>query len=642
MSRVQLYVYDLSKGLAKSMSLMLTGKQIDGIWHTSVVVFGREIFFGQGIMEAKPGMTHHGPPMQVIECGTTEIDPDTFQEYLASLHELYTPSKYHLIDFNCNHFTADVVGFLTGNAIPTWISGLPAEFLSTPFGQAMRPQIDSMFRQTSTTEHPVAGPSGAPQAAAVPNGTLASSLLTSVATQATASSTSPATSSAPNAVASSSASTSPLLLITSSANFASLLSSTPALVVNFTNTAGCAPCRAIKPAYEALSSTHAGVYGPRGARFAEVELGVGDGQRIAAAHGVSATPTFIFYKRGVKVDEMKGADKRALEARTEAFLEDCFPRHPHRKVYLPTVERLSTEPIVVAAAPAYPALLGKLESFGADPSHVAVLRDSVVPVLQGATVSDAQVVGIVERWTASTAALLTALKPEQVFPLIDLWRIGLTLEKVVHALARVLSPSSTVPNPLGPIVALAAAQLRANGPATPKPLLLTSLRLLTNLLAPLPLANLVLAPPPTAGLGALQADAVHVLVDALLHADAAVRKAAGEVAVNVAAWRHRVGKGRAKGEGIEGEDEGQEAAEWEVEVLSAVLEGIAREEDEDVAHRLLVALALLVYLSPGYESALKPMLDVLSARETIVRKSRGWKRDVRKLADEVAAKLVVA
>jgi hypothetical protein len=32
MSKVQLYVYDLSRGMAKAMSLPLTGKQIDGIW----------------------------------------------------------------------------------------------------------------------------------------------------------------------------------------------------------------------------------------------------------------------------------------------------------------------------------------------------------------------------------------------------------------------------------------------------------------------------------------------------------------------------------------------------------------------------------------------------------------------------------
>ena len=36
---------------------------------------------------------------------------------------MYNPEAYHLIEFNCNHFTADVVGFLTGGTIPDWISG---------------------------------------------------------------------------------------------------------------------------------------------------------------------------------------------------------------------------------------------------------------------------------------------------------------------------------------------------------------------------------------------------------------------------------------------------------------------------------------------------------------------------------------
>ena len=37
MSNVQLYVYDLSNGLARQLSLSLTGKQIDGIWYTSLI-----------------------------------------------------------------------------------------------------------------------------------------------------------------------------------------------------------------------------------------------------------------------------------------------------------------------------------------------------------------------------------------------------------------------------------------------------------------------------------------------------------------------------------------------------------------------------------------------------------------------------
>lgn len=52
---VQLYVYDMTNGVAAVMSQMLLGQQIEGIWHTAVVVYGREFFFGgQGIQSCMP------------------------------------------------------------------------------------------------------------------------------------------------------------------------------------------------------------------------------------------------------------------------------------------------------------------------------------------------------------------------------------------------------------------------------------------------------------------------------------------------------------------------------------------------------------------------------------------------------------
>lgn len=51
------------------------------------------------------------------------IDPETFQEFIAQLSESYTAERYHLITHNCNHFTQEVVEFLTGGSIPAWISG---------------------------------------------------------------------------------------------------------------------------------------------------------------------------------------------------------------------------------------------------------------------------------------------------------------------------------------------------------------------------------------------------------------------------------------------------------------------------------------------------------------------------------------
>jgi hypothetical protein len=93
-----------------------------GIWHTSIVFNSREIYYGQGILESRPGTTHHGRPIQVIPMGTTSIDTETFNEYLDGLREVYTADKYHLLEFNCNTFTQDVVGFLTGAEYPAWIS----------------------------------------------------------------------------------------------------------------------------------------------------------------------------------------------------------------------------------------------------------------------------------------------------------------------------------------------------------------------------------------------------------------------------------------------------------------------------------------------------------------------------------------
>ena len=39
--KVVLAVYDLTQGLAKNMSMMLVGQQIDAVYHSSIIVYGR-------------------------------------------------------------------------------------------------------------------------------------------------------------------------------------------------------------------------------------------------------------------------------------------------------------------------------------------------------------------------------------------------------------------------------------------------------------------------------------------------------------------------------------------------------------------------------------------------------------------------
>ncbi|KAL7753535.1 hypothetical protein RI367_001310 [Sorochytrium milnesiophthora] len=143
--RVVLYVYDLSQGMARLMSRNLTGRQIDGIWHTSVVVYGREWYFGQGVFNSAPGVTHYGRPVEQIEMGQTSIPKDVYREFLNDIRPRYTAAHYHLLNHNCNTFSNEVCQFLVGKTIPGHITGLPADFLNTPFGQMLRPTIDAFF-----------------------------------------------------------------------------------------------------------------------------------------------------------------------------------------------------------------------------------------------------------------------------------------------------------------------------------------------------------------------------------------------------------------------------------------------------------------------------------------------------------------
>ncbi|XP_062581557.1 uncharacterized protein LOC134243315 [Saccostrea cucullata] len=132
---VKVYIYDISKGMARSLSQAFLGKHIEGVWHTGIVVYGEEFYFGGtgGIEACPPGGTILGQPDTVMELGRTQIPRDVFLAYLGDLAQSsYRPSCYHLLDHNCNTFSSEVAQFLTGNDIPSYITGLPAEVLSTP------------------------------------------------------------------------------------------------------------------------------------------------------------------------------------------------------------------------------------------------------------------------------------------------------------------------------------------------------------------------------------------------------------------------------------------------------------------------------------------------------------------------------
>ncbi|XP_046744764.1 uncharacterized protein LOC124410437 isoform X2 [Diprion similis] len=149
---VELYIYDLTKGMAAVMSQMLIGRNLEGIWHTAIVAYGREYFFGPtGIQSVRPGGTELGEPLKVEKVGDTYLPYSVFLEYINGLGtSKFAPGTYDLFKHNCNCFTDEVSNFLVGKGIPKYILDLPEEILSTPIGQALRPLIDTLSNGASS------------------------------------------------------------------------------------------------------------------------------------------------------------------------------------------------------------------------------------------------------------------------------------------------------------------------------------------------------------------------------------------------------------------------------------------------------------------------------------------------------------
>jgi len=206
---------------------------------------------------------------------------------------------------------------------------LPSDFLSTPFGAALRPTIDAMFRRPTGLTPPAA-------AGQQPSSTPASSLLQGVADRATARDSGYST-------PSSSAVAGAIHVSTNPASFRSLLESHRAVVAMFTS-ATCGPCRMIEPVFEDIAHAKSRGRAAGNVAFAKVDLAVGMGGAIARQYNVAATPTFGFFLDGKRVcivfllgphddddddaqiHELKGVNAPELRTQVDLLLYQAFPR----------------------------------------------------------------------------------------------------------------------------------------------------------------------------------------------------------------------------------------------------------------------------------------------------------------------------
>lgn len=149
---VNLYIYDLTHGFASLLAPAIIGRSVEGVWHTAVVVYDREFFYGAGgITSCAPGGTQLGAPHRVEKLGETFVPFQVFVDYIQGLSTTsYTPSAYNLLEHNCNHFSDEVAQFLCGARIPKHILDQPEELLNPQQRGAIQALLTNLLPEGGT------------------------------------------------------------------------------------------------------------------------------------------------------------------------------------------------------------------------------------------------------------------------------------------------------------------------------------------------------------------------------------------------------------------------------------------------------------------------------------------------------------
>ncbi|KAK3299283.1 P-loop containing nucleoside triphosphate hydrolase protein [Chaetomium fimeti] len=390
---VHLLVYDLSRGLARQMSLGLLGFQLDAIYHTAIQLNGREYVYDGSIVAIRPGSSHLGQPMQKLHLGTTELPMDVIEEYLDSLREIYT--AYDLWRHNCNNFSNDFATFLLGKGIPSHITNMPQTVLDSPFGQMILPTLTQQINANKRGGNILGIEQQTPGSSVKPQSELHRPL-------------------------------SKVHVVSNLGQLDELLGRfEKACAVVFFTSATCPPCKTLYPLYDEL----AGEIGEKGVL---IKVDTSQALDVGSRYSISATPTFITFLKGQQENRWSGADPSALRGNVQLLVQMAWPPHPHQALDLPTFSNPAADYVTFTKIPPLPKLLAKM---GATAAHPAV--QSIKTFIESRT-SDGPAETTLPDLAAFTSLIrssLTTLPPDLLFTFIDLLRCALIDPRVSGYLA---------------------------------------------------------------------------------------------------------------------------------------------------------------------------------------------------------------
>lgn len=150
-NEVLLLQYDLTNGLATTVFKFMTGKDIEAVWHTSLVVYNTEYFFGGGICRGIPRCTPYGKPKKESVFGYTDKSKSDFEAFLKTIDTQFNASTYDVLKHNCNHFTNAICNFLCNKPLPDEILNQHEYLAQTEFGKWLVPTFERVTKNLQKT-----------------------------------------------------------------------------------------------------------------------------------------------------------------------------------------------------------------------------------------------------------------------------------------------------------------------------------------------------------------------------------------------------------------------------------------------------------------------------------------------------------
>lgn len=585
---VQLYVYDLSRGLAKNISAALLGIQIDAIYHTSIVMQGLEYVYDGGIKTLDPGSTHLGQPIQIIELGTTDLPIDVIMEYLDSLKQIYTPEvclgpigitvvadssntqAYDLWSHNCNNFSNDFATFLLGKGIPEHITSLPQTVLDTPFGRMIRPQINDMVQNRKAENGGLLGIER-PVSTSLTHRKLGVSVRRPTTMQ----------------------------------ELDGLLANarTSCAVVFFTSPT-CKPSAKLHSLYNELASETAH-------RALFITVDISKAYDISTKYGIQATPTFITFIQGNQQNQWTGPDPSTLRKNVRMLIQTAWPPHQHESLRLPALRRSSTTPVLYRNLPPLEKLRTKMGPLAEGAAVAGIMHFISTRATAGVAESTLPDLHSFSQFLLSAPSKLL---PEVMFTVVDLFRAALldprfsgyyAEEKDHKTIAHLLSYVNSFTD-------------------CPYSLRLVALQAVCNLFSS-PLYPQSISDSPK-----LASPVVQLIATSLLdEKHPSVRVAAASLSFNIAVANSRLRLDEHRDALLEGD---------QIELAASLLEAIAVEEESPEALQgLLLAFGYLVYCTPE-NGELMDLLRAMDAQGTVLAKRKLFPDEA--LVEEVAEELL--